>query len=592
MQHPVNETASPRPLLRVLLAVRQQDWLALMLLGLHFAIAFGIDDAVSQSFLLFHFGCFLLWQPVWRSQQRLYLGQVLLILAAAALLVVSESWWLIALWLSVLFAVIGGEVPGIKNLGQRLVSLTAATYIVSMLLVWVVPHLFVQQDFTALFLSAVRYGPIAPLMLIFVLKTDRPRVPASYSVDLIYSLLLFLMIVVLVLGAFVIKELSHGNYVVALAQALVVIGGILVALAWLWDPRGGFAGIGQLVTRYFLSVGMRFERWMHGLANLADREHDPDRFVALAVEDMAAFPWVLGIEWETRNGHGLAGEVSRHATPCRFGGLGVTLYTRWSPGPSLVLHIKLLARLLADYYEAKTREQEQRQSAYMRAIYETGSRLTHDVKNLLQSLGSLCEAVEQSGEADASALRQLLQRQLPQISKRLQVTLDKLTGAANAISESGPVTQWWRELQQRFAHEEIAFDASPTPPDAVLPVDLFDRVAENCLQNALEKRRTRPDIRISVSLGWERGCVLTVCDSGEALRGHLAQELFSAPIHSAQGLGVGLYQAARQATANGYALTLASNVDGSVCFALAPQTSSAYVKEADPPAPSERTAVP
>jgi hypothetical protein len=44
--------------LRVLLSLRQQDWLALMLLGLHVALAFGIDAPVSKAFLLFHFGCF------------------------------------------------------------------------------------------------------------------------------------------------------------------------------------------------------------------------------------------------------------------------------------------------------------------------------------------------------------------------------------------------------------------------------------------------------------------------------------------------------------------------------------------------------
>ena len=49
--------------------------------------------------------------------------------------------------------------------------------------------------------------------------------------DLVYSLLLFLMVVVLVLSAFVIRQVSHGDYVLALAQALLVTGGILLGLA-------------------------------------------------------------------------------------------------------------------------------------------------------------------------------------------------------------------------------------------------------------------------------------------------------------------------------------------------------------------------
>ena len=77
--------------LALLLSLRQQDWLALMLLGLHVALVFGIDSALSKAFLLFHFGCFLLWQPVWRGEQKVYVGQALLIVGAAALLVASRT---------------------------------------------------------------------------------------------------------------------------------------------------------------------------------------------------------------------------------------------------------------------------------------------------------------------------------------------------------------------------------------------------------------------------------------------------------------------------------------------------------------------
>jgi len=39
-------------------------------------------------------------------------------------------------------------------------------------------------------------------------------------------------------------------------------------------------------------------------------------------------------------------------------------------------------------------------------------------------------------------------------------------------------------------------------------------------------------------------------------------------VQSDSGLGIGLYQAARQAQAAGYVLRLESNRDGEVCFAL------------------------
>jgi signal transduction histidine kinase len=571
----VSAGAPPPRLVRALVAVRQQDWLALMLIGLHIALAFGIDAAISQAFLLFHFGCFLLWQPVWHGEQKVYLGQAALIVGAATLLVASESWWLMALWLCILFALIGGQVPTIKNVGQRVVSLIAAGYLVGVLLVWVVPHLFAPTRFGSPFMTAVRYGPLFGLALIFLIKTEvAKKRAATYSVDLVYSLLLFLMIVVLVLGAFVMREVSHGDYVVSLAKALLVIGSILVAVSWLWDPRAGFAGIGQLLTRYFLSVGMPFERWMHALANLADRERDPDQFVASALEEMAAFPWIEGIDWQTAHATGMAGRVSRHGTPYTFGALVMTWYTRWSPSPALVVHMRLLGRLLADYYETKRREQEQRQSAYLHAIYETGSRLTHDVKNLLQSLSSLCAVVSNSDEADAPAVRQLVQRQLPQVTQRLQGTLDKLNQGQGVRNETASAAEWWRTLQQRYAHEAVSFAPIALPGHAQIPVDLFDSVADNLLQNALAKRRSAPEIRIHAALPWESGCVLSVCDDGQPLGEYLVRRLFDAPVASALGFGVGLYQAARQAEANSHRLLLASNVEGKVCFELRPHATA------------------
>jgi signal transduction histidine kinase len=223
----------------------------------------------------------------------------------------------------------------------------------------------------------------------------------------------------------------------------------------------------------------------------------------------------------------------------------------------------------------------------MHAIYETGSRLTHDVKNLLQSLGSLCSAVETSDERDAAAVRRLVQRQLPQITQRLQGTLDKLTHTQSGRHEIAAAVDWWREVQQRYGHEGILFDAIALPAAADLPVELFDSVADNFLQNALAKRRSHRAIRIRATLAWESGCSLTVCDSGDPMNAEVAEHLFAAPVPSLHGLGVGLYQSARQAAAAGYRLTLASNVKGKVCFGLLPVASKESLMEASPRPPSD-----
>ncbi len=45
--------------------------LALMLAGLHLALWWDFGSALSRSLILAHLGLFLMWQPLWRREQRL-----------------------------------------------------------------------------------------------------------------------------------------------------------------------------------------------------------------------------------------------------------------------------------------------------------------------------------------------------------------------------------------------------------------------------------------------------------------------------------------------------------------------------------------
>ena len=137
------------------------------------------------------------------------------------------------------------------------------------------------------------------------------------------------------------------------------------------------------------------------------------------------------------------------------------------------------------------------------------------------------------------------------------------------------------------ATKRIQFDTTAIPDAAEVPVELFDSVIDNFLQNALNKRRSFPEIQIRTMLLWESGCAISVCDTGNPLSDQLAHQLFNAPVPSLQGFGVGLYQAARQATANGYELVLLSNIRGNVCFALMPAAAQQRATEACPLPPSD-----
>jgi len=559
------------------LRTRPNVALGLMLLALHGALVLGVESGAAKGLLLAHFGLFLLWQPVWQGAGEPLATRSLLIILGGVVLALWSNWWLIGLWVALLFSLIGANLPSLRLRSQRLAPLLAALYLLSILLVWVVPHLLRVFDSQPLVEMMVRYIFSFPLLVILVLPAaalgDGPR----YAVDLFYSFLLFLLAMVLVLGAIFVQQINQSSYALALAQTVLAIAGVILLLSWLWDARGGFDGLGQLLSRYFLSLGMPFEQWMYRLANLAESEPDADNFVAGAATEIVGLPWVSGVDWRTAARGGTAGNRSLHATAFQFRGLGLTIFTRWQPGPGMLVHMRLLARLLGDYYDAKLREQTQRNTAYLQAIYETGSRVTHDVKNLLQSLRSLCAAADSGTVADAEALRRLMQRQLPQIAQRLQSTLDKLETRRTTSPEQQPAADWWRSLMQRYGHEGMEFTASSLERGGSLAADLFDSVADNLLQNALQKRRLGETRRIAVDLQAlpQGGFRLRVSDGGTSIEADLAARLFSAPVSSESGLGVGLYQAARQAADQGYAIRLADNRAGAVTFVLEPAAAAA-----------------
>jgi C4-dicarboxylate-specific signal transduction histidine kinase len=163
-----------------------------------------------------------------------------------------------------------------------------------------------------------------------------------------------------------------------------------------------------------------------------------------------------------------------------------------------------------------------------------------------------------------------MQRQLPQMAKRLEITLDKLKSPTTAADRKEIMArEWWRNLNNRYARDGIGFHADDANAAAWLPQELFDSVADNLVQNALRKRLHEPELRIRVDLQTSPMISLTVCDTGSMAEAEVAEKLFHEPVTSHDGLGIGLYQAAKQAAELDYKLRLRENREGYVCFELA-----------------------
>ena len=123
----------------------------------------------------------------------------------------------------------------------------------------------------------------------------------------------------------------------------------------------------------------RFQSLVRRIAELAVTEPDSRRFLELSVEELARLPWIRGGRWRSPDGEAVFGEPEGAASPFSHESLEMVLYTRHALSPALALHIRLLARVIGQFYEAKRREMALRHSAYLQA--------THDfavVKRLLQ----------------------------------------------------------------------------------------------------------------------------------------------------------------------------------------------------------------
>jgi len=550
-----------------------EHWLfAAMLPPLHGAIWNQFGSPLSRSLMLAHLGVFLIWQPLWRSDERLDPQRAAAFVAFTGVFVAWLNWWLIFIWLLVLIGLIGGRV--FVDRRERLAYGITLLILVCELILGCTARIFsvpLPREVEGLLEPALLLAPLTLLLIPF------RTVPAERPVDLLHGLTAATLTGVLALGGLLVMYRTGEPYLVAVLQTLAGIVAFLFALAWLLNPHPGFSGLNQLWARYIMNVGTPFEQWLSGLARDARQHTEPTPFLEAAMRQLASLPWVQGVAWETPTEGGAVGRETPHVTEVPAEDLRVRIFTRRLPGSALLLHAKLLVQVIAYFHAAKDAQQALARQAHLQAIYETGARVTHDIKNLLQSLYTLGNVLHEA-PADprgAAEVQGLLRRQLPQLTHRLQLALDKLRAPAEADSsaELGSLAVWWQALAARHAGDHIDFSGT-VAEDLEVPVDFLDSVLSNLVENARTKRQGEPGIRIGVSLEQQGDTVrVAVADTGSPVPRASAAALFREPVRSRTGLGIGLFQAARQAETLGWRLTLARNLPGEVRFELSGRAS-------------------
>lgn len=551
-------------------------------LGLLLAAAAGHDMPWRAPLFLAHLGAVLWWQPLIPGDRRVSWRAGLFLGAAAIALAIIPANWIELVWTALLGALVAGRGFASRSAAQRRLLAAALVFLAGLMFMLVVPSLLPAGLATGALPRSAATWVLAALLLCVAILAMRAGGDMPRDFDVLYASAILFGLLLIAFFGIAVMTLTQRGYAQSMAITLATVAGLLLAIGLLRrgaGSAGGSLAIGM--SRYLLSYRLPHEVWLDRLAGLNRDEADARRFFVASMAALCESGVVVGVRWSGAGSEGNAGVTGRHVEaielPVPMAGnpsIRLDVASMEPFAPSHLWHVRLLARLAVEFYGAKAREERLRAQQYLRAVHETGARVTHDVKNLLQSLKGLIGA--SAVLHDDRAMRALIERQLPVIEQRLSATLSKLESPGTDSRRLIALSAWWEALARQYAGQNVEMAPAQLELDLPVPAPVFDSAADNFLQNALQKRAAHAGLSIRASLEVRAGIVeFAVSDDGAPLEAEIADGLFEAPVASANGLGIGLYQSAQLARAAGYAVVLAENRPGCVRFALASRAPSA-----------------
>jgi signal transduction histidine kinase len=542
-----------------------QQILASILLLLH-ALIWIVDEPLLKFSLTFVlYGLFLLWQPLWSKQEKMRRGPVVMATLVFVLLAYrfpNESLVFFALILS---ALIGSRL--LSQTAFRSFDLLALLIIMLEMAVGLVPDTCTQIRLPALFGDYMQTVILVPILVLYFAPNPDHQKQGRSQVDLMHGLLTATLLFIVLLGGIVINLLYGVDYIDGLLLTVFIVATLTIGISWFWNPGIGYSGIGVLWNRYAMTIGGPFETWINTLTTLIEERYlTPVDYLEAACEHLVENDWLNSIEWHFENFKVSVGDkIGTRLEHQLDDKLTVALYFKANPGTALEQHTILLIRMAYQFYLAKLNQEKMRAQEHFATIHHTGARLTHDVKNILQSIKTSLDILDM--DRDTPESQKLLQSNLRQIGLRLQSTLEKLRAPRlNTHINLVDCEKWLDRIEKQHNANPCMFFDRDIENNLVLPVDLFDSVADNLINNALKKpSMTRVEVRLLSSANI---ILLSVCDDGDPIGAEIESNLFTKPVSSGSGMGIGLYQSAIMAHAFSYELELSQNESGRVCFNL------------------------
>ena len=142
--------------------------LGLMLFSLLAASHIGNSDTIAQSFLIIHFGFFLLWQPVVKQQSSFSTKQIVILLVLIFSFIYLFNPWINALWTLLLLTMLTGRIFA-RGLARAAYGLAVIILFLQLVLI-TTPELFqlvaISSSLQAPFSTVLL---ILPLILLLIL---------------------------------------------------------------------------------------------------------------------------------------------------------------------------------------------------------------------------------------------------------------------------------------------------------------------------------------------------------------------------------------------------------------------------------------
>lgn len=544
----------------------EQQILAAILLVLHSQIWILENEWLQFSFSFVLYGLFLLWQPLWSKESHIRVLSILL--PVTFLLLISyfypkESLIFFSL---IVTGLIGSRLFSYSS--TRSFDLLALAIIIIEMLIGIIPLSFDQIILPAQFASYIQIIVLIFILLFFFAPIPERQQQTRSQIDLMHGVLTTTLIFIVLLGGIVINILYGVDYLDGLLLTVFIVSTLTIGISWFWNPGVGYSGLGVLWNRYAMTIGGPFETWINTLTTLIEEPYiSANDFLQAACDHLVENEWLNGIHWDFKTFNIKSGTkqglVFNHPLSKN---LVVSLYFKSDPGQALRQHTILLIRMAYQFYLSKINQEKIQAEAHFETIHHTGARLTHDIKNILQSIKASIDIVQYQPDNNQPLPAKLLQQNLKQISSRLEATLTKLKAPelSTAIKYIA-INQWLENFKASNRLSKITY-RSDIELQHEIPPELFDSVINNLLSNALNKSEV-DEVIVDLTSN-NQMIVVTVCDDGKSIDTDVENQLFKKPVSSGQGMGIGLYQSAIMARTFNYELELASNRSGKVCFSL------------------------